>query len=197
MATSAPIPADLQPPKFALQAYPGDYQRNVQVRNEHGWLTMEPGPLNPYPLIARGLFVVAFAVMGFHWWGWQVLTLVPLAIMVGTTASIFVTLRKYRRQNAAAWIELDRSAKVVRLPRQKLAVDVRAIVRMQVVRARMGPSTAYQAEARTGELQIVWNDGSREQTRCVIAQPRSQELQQFLRAFEKATHVGVVWGTEA
>jgi hypothetical protein len=100
----------------------------------------------------------------------------------------------WRRQRTP-WISVDRSRKAINLPRARTVIPWTRVVRLQLVSfARVGWSArtlSYHGEPYSGEVQIVFHDGPRDQTWCIVAWPAKDVFKRFAVAFHQATEIPV------
>ena len=108
---------------------------------------------------------------------------------------IFPAICAIRRRQRTPWIAVDRERRVISLPRAPKSVPYSSVVRLQLVSfARVGWSSrtwSYHGEPYSGELQIVFRNGAREETWCVVSWPAAHVLKRFVVAFREASGIPV------
>ena len=188
------------PHEYRARAYPGDHG-GTWVSDDGNVLRLQTPPRRPWTLIVAVMlpllffFVVsgtAIEVYRSGWpreltwpnWGWLIFGCIGATVF---GAAAWHELRRPR----VTWIEVDRGARVIRVPREKVELPYDRVVRLQALRI-MGLKTFSSTRHAGDELQLVWNERGREMTSCVVANTRGRHVRRFAAVFQAETGVPVV-----
>ena len=190
---------------YRMLEYPSDrpgFWNPARIVDDGTLLRLEPGPLR------RRLIGVCLAVaccIGIMFVSARArpgsVNTARLTIKVSVWGFPFVLLfivpglRAVWRQQRTPWVSVDRTKRVICLPRARREIAWTNVVRLQLVSfARVGWSArtlSYHGEPNSGEVQIVFHDGAREQTWCIVAWPAKNVIKRFAFVFHEATGIPV------
>jgi hypothetical protein len=189
---------------YRPQRYPSDDAGplNGRVVDDGSLLRLEPTPFlsrRVLPLLLVLAAWSAFVIMTFV--GNRRGTSKPASVLKAMVfiaipvVGFFGPMLRARRRGRSPWIIVDRSAKLVRLPREKRDIRFASVIRLQLVSfAPVGVSSrtlSYRGVPPSGEFQIVFHDGRSEQTWCIVYWPDADAVKAFSKAFHDATDIPV------
>lgn len=192
------------PAGFRSYAYPSDYAGvlNGQVRDDGRQLRLEPSPLQSLR-IPLALTVALWGGVCLSVWLLEApragdIPFLPrhdpglFCLAVGATGLIFPCLLNFRRHRRP-WIVVDRLQRCIYLPRANRGFEFSEVMRLQMISfAPVGFSMRkleYRGKPASGELQIVFTENGREETRCIVRLPHPPALKRFAIAFHAVTNV--------
>ncbi len=182
------------PSGFRSYHYPSDYAGVVNgfCSDDGNVLSLGPTPLH-IRLIPVFLLLSLYVVIliSSYWhnervWSWPD-SLQPILLLLVPTLFVVVLWRVWSRASRQPWISVDRFKQAVQLPRQQFSLPIASVLRLQLV--SFGRVDFFRRLPRSGELQIVFNDGDSEQTRCIIHLPEPGAMKRFARRMQETTGV--------
>jgi hypothetical protein len=182
------------PKDYRARAYPGD-RGPTQFVDDGNTFALRMPPRSPWPVVIVAVFpflcffVVSGAAFDVYYTGRTENKLWLVAGAISAVVSGGATLLQQIRPRVS-WIEVDRRARVVRLPRERLDLAFDRIVRLQALRI-WEVVTPFSYRHGCAELQLVWLDNGRELTSCLVTDTGSRAVKRFAARFEAATGVAV------